>query len=258
MKTILFFFFFFITFIAIAQKTNYADFPVTTQSPQALQHYYQAIQEMENIHIQESLINFIKASELDSDFFMANFFYILFNLFRLDQEPFKTLTYNAIHCKNSLNESEKLLQQVLIKLAEDPNADVTDYGEKLVKLNPKSILAHQLLAVFQGIANDYEKLNNTYQTMLQLPNCPASVYYSMGYNYMKMNQKDKARQAFDRFLKAEPSNAMAYNSMGDYYVQQDDFQNAYDHYMKAHNLDSIHHKSPSKIDLRTKPLMTDY
>jgi len=258
MKTILFFFLLFITFAAHPQETNYADFPVTTHSPQALQLYYQGIQELVKVHVYESMDSFDKAIKLDPDFFMPYFMNAMYNLARPDREPFKSLAYRAINCKASLNESEKLLQQVLKKLMEDPKADVTEYGEKLVKLNPKSFFAYQLLATFQGFIKDYESVNNTCQAILRLPNYPDIIYNSMGYNYMKMNQMDKARQAFDKYMKAEPNNAYCYNSMGDYYVQLGDFQSAYDYYMKAYKLDSIHHKSPINVDLRTKPFMVDY
>jgi len=258
MKTILFFFFFFITFMANAQKTNYADFPVTTQSPQALQHFNQGIQELTNVHIYESVNNFNNALELDPDFFMVHYIFAMFNLARPDRKPFMSYADKAVHCKNSLNESEKLLKQALVQLMEDPKADVTEYGKKLVDLNPKSFLALSELAAFQLNTKDYISVNNTYQTILRLPHYPAIVFDAIGKNYMRMDEMDKARQAFDQYLKAEPTNASAYHSMGNYYAQLEDYESAYDYYMKAYKLDSIQYKFPNKKDMREKPYMTNY
>ena len=258
MKTILFFFFFFITSMAIAQKTNYADFPVTTQSSQALQHYYKGIEALTNVQFYDLFNNFNKALELDPDFFMVHYIFAMANSARPDRRPFMSYADKAVHCKGPLNESEKLLKQALVQLMKDPKADVTQYGKKLVDLNPKSYFAYSFLAGFQMNIKDYESVNNTYQAILGLPHYPTLVFDAMGKNYMRMNQMDKAKQAFERYLKAEPANASAYNSMGNYYAQVEDYESAYDNYMKAYKLDSIQYKLPNKKDLNKKPDMTNY
>lgn len=258
MKAILFFFFLFITFIAVSQKTNYADFPVTTNSPQALQLYHEGIQSLTNVQLYESFNHFNKALELDPDFFMVRYIFAMFNLGRSDPKPFISLAEKAVQCKSSLNESEKLLKQALEQLMKNPRADVTEYGKKLVVLNPRSYFALSFLAGFQLNTKDYESVNDTYQTILRLPHYPTLVFDAMGKNYMRMNQMDKAKQAFDQYLKAEPTNASAYNSMGDYYAQMEDYESAYNNFMKAYKLDSVQYKLPNKTDMKKKQYMTNY
>lgn len=258
MKTILFFFFFSITFMAISQETNYADFPVTTNSPQALQHYYKGIQALTNAQVYESFNNFNKALKLDPDFFMVHYIFAMFNLGRRDPKPFISLANKAVQCKSTLNESEKLLKQALEHLMKNPRADVTEYGKKLVDLNPQSYFALSFLASFQLNTKDYKSVDDTYQAILRLPHYPTLIFDAMGKNYMRMNQMDKAKQAFDQYMKAEPTNAIAYNSMGNYYVQMEDYESAYDQYMKAYKLDSIQYKFPYKKDIIEKRDMTNY
>jgi tetratricopeptide (TPR) repeat protein len=259
MKILITFLFFIpLTFTTFSQQANYADFPVTTKSSLALRHYYLGVEALNNVHVYESMNNFNKALEQDPEFFMPNFIFAMLNLFRPNPQPFLSFASKAIHCKNLLNESEKLIRQALVQLMLDPRADVTGYGEKLVRLNPGSYLALSILAGFQISIKDYKNVNNTYQAILHLPHYPAIVFDSMGKNYMRMNQMDKAKEAFDQYLKAAPANANAYCSMGDYYTQLENYQNAYDYYLKAYQLDSIQYKSPNKNNMKGKLDMTNY
>lgn len=253
-----FLFFLLLTFTASPQETSYAGFPVTTTSPEALQHYYNGIQSLTKAQFYESFDNFNKALKLDPEFFMVNYIFAMFNIDRPDRKPFLALADKAVHSKNSLNQSEKLLQQALVQLMEKPNADVTEYGKKLVNLNPKSYFALSLLAGLQLNTKDYKSAEDTYQAILRLSQYPALVFDAIGKNYMRMNQMDKARQAFDQYLKAEPANANAYNSMGNYYAQLEDYQTAYEYYMKAYKLDSIQYKHPDKKEMKGKPDMTNF
>ena len=241
----------FVAFTAMAQETTYDDLPVTTDSPQAVKLYNQGIQDMSDVNLVEARDNFTKAVELDPEFMMANMMVALDYFYNKDEAKFKEFAKRAINSKLQLNESEKLIQQALKKLVEDPQADVTHYGEELVSQNPNSFFAHQMLATFQQFASDTEGALETFEKMLTLTNQPAPVYNAMGYAYMETNQMDKAKESFEKYLEADPDNANAYDSMGDYYAKTQDFDNAQQSYMRAYQMDSVNfeisHEKAEKI-----------
>lgn len=232
---------FFILWMAIAatpQETNYSDLTVTTDSPLALQLYNQGVEDLVSVKISEARDNFIKAVELDPEFMMANAMVAIENLFTNNPDQFKAYANRAINSKAQLNESEKLVQQAIQKMVDDPQTDLTQYGQELVSLNPKSYFAHQMLVTFQQMARDSEGVIKTCESMLSLTDKPGPVYNILGYAYMATNQMDKAKESFEKYLREEPDNANAYDSMGDYYAKTQDFDNAQQSYLRAYNMDS--------------------
>lgn len=252
MKTIITFFFtLMMAGLAISQETNYSDLTVTTDSPLALKLYNEGVEDLVGVKVSDARDNFIKAVELDPEFMMANTMVAMEKFFTNDPEQFKTYANRAINSKAELNESEKLIQQAMKQLLEEPQADLTQYGRELVNLNPKSYFAHHLLANFQQMARDAEGVLQTCESMLSLTDKPGPVYNMMGYVYMASNQMDKAKDSFEKYLQAEPDNANAYDSMGDYYARAQDFDNAQQSYLKAYDMDStnfmISHEKAEKI-----------
>lgn len=256
MKTLLAFFFsLLIAVSATAQQTNYSDLKVTTNSPEALKLYHQGVQDLTEVKINEAEKNFAKAIELDPEFMMAHAMEAMGHYYNKNEEQFKTSANKVINSKATLNESEKLIQESMKKLVENPQADVTEYGEKLVEQNPKSFFAHTVLANFQQMAKDMEGALKTYESMLTLTNDPAPVYNSLGYMYMATNQMDKAKESFEKYLEADPDNANAYDSMGDYYAKVQDMKNARQSYLKAYEMDSTNFKISHEKAEKLKPQM---
>ena len=252
-KGILLFFFLSVSGIAIPQETKWDDIPMTTTSKEAMKLYVEGIKAFNNVDINKSNDLLKKASEIDPDFIMPNQFLAYTYLYVKDMDQFKKYANKALASTYKLTESEMLLQQALKKLLEDQTANVTEFGEKLVKLNPKNYAAYQWLGSYQQFAKDYEGLDKTYQTQLKLTKYPGSVYNGMGYNYMTLNKMEKAKEAFENYIKAEPTNPNCYDSMGDYFVRAEDFKNAYSNFMKAYEMDSVRFKISYEKAMKIKP-----
>lgn len=241
-RGVLLFFFLSVTGIVIPQETKWDDIPITTTSKEAMKLYVEGIKAFNEVDINKSNDLFKRASEIDPDFIMPNQFLAYANLYFKDLDQFRKYANKSLASNFKLTESEMLLQQALKKLLEDPTANVTEFGEKLVKLNPNNFAAYLWLGSYQQFAKDYEGLVNTYQTQLKLTKYPGSIYNGMGYNYMTINQMEKAKEAFENYIKAEPANPNCYDSMGDYFVRAEDFKNAYSNFMKAYKMDSVRFK----------------
>ncbi len=241
-KVLLFLFFLSISAVAFPQGAEWADFPVTTNSQKALEFYKEGLNDLYEVRINHGSEFFKKASAADPNFIMPNVLLALNSLFFSNMDQFKEFANKALASTYPLNESEILLQNAVKKLLNDPGSNVTDIGKKILKLNPKSIMAHQLLTIFQQFAKDFEGQNKTLQAMLQLTQNPAPIYNSLGYNYLALNQVNDAWEAFNKYLKAAPKNPNAYDSMGDYYAKIEDYQKARAYFMKAYRMDTINFK----------------
>lgn len=239
MKTIVpFLLFLFVALTAFSQDNSSKNIPVTTDSEQALVLFNEGMEAMDEVLLVKASDRFTRASELDPDFIMPQVMMAMRSLFSNDIENFKLHANKAIKSRAYLTSSERIIQQAMKALVENPQADVTDYGKKLVKEHPESVLAHQMLAGFQGLAKDYEGALKTYESALELTRKPGPIYNAMGYTYMALNQMDKAKEAFDKYLQVAPNSANAYDSMGDYYARTEDFEDARQNYLKAYKMDS--------------------
>lgn len=251
MKTIFFIILLFVTIGATSQDKDLANMPVTTDSEQALVLFNEGMVAMDEVLLVKASDRFTRASELDPDFIMPQVMMAMRYLFSNDIENFKVHANKAIKSRASLTSSERLIQQAMKALVDNPQADVSDYGKKLVKEHPESVLAHQLLASFQSLAKDYEGALKTYESALTLTRKQGPIYNAIGYTYMALNQMDKAKEAFDKYLQVAPNSANAYDSMGDYYAKTEDFKDARESYLKAYQMDStnfmISHEKAEKI-----------
>jgi len=246
-----------ISLSVLAQDVKYSDLPVTTDNPRALELYNEGVQAVEMVKVQEWDDNFIKAIELDPNFMMPHVMLAIGALRNQNDEEFKHHANKAIHVDATLTDSEKLIQQAMKKLVDDPKADVTLYAKDVVEQNPTSFFAHHLLANFQQMANDKAGVIQTYEKMLSMNDHPAYVYNSLGYLYMADNQMEKAKESFEKYMQAAPDNANVYDSMGDYYSKVKDFKMAYDSYMKAYEMDSANFSISQEKAEKVKPQMAE-
>lgn len=238
MKTLLSVILLFMAISAFSQDTELANIPVTTDSEQALGLFNEGMDALNDVQLVKATEKFNEASRLDPDFIMPQVMLALGNLYNNDIDNFKLHANKVLKSRAPLTSPEKLIQEAIKKLDENPQADVSEYGKKLVKLYPESVMAHDLLANFQNIAKDYEGALKTYESALKIARKPAPIFNAMGYAYMSLNQMDKAKEAFDKYLKAAPNSANAYDSMGDYYAKTQDLQQARQYYQKAYAMDS--------------------
>lgn len=252
-SVMLFFFFSAISIAALPQETEWADLPATSSSEQALKLYKSGMIAAFDVNLNKANDCFKKASELEPDFIMPNVSMALFSFFSKDMAKFKEFANKVLASAYKLNESETIIQEALKKLVGDPTANVTAYGEKLVKLNPRSLQAHSILTAFQGFKGDWPGQNKTLQAMLQLAKDPAPIYNNLGYNYLEQNNIDDALIYFEKYIAAAPKNPNAYDSMGDYYVKAEDFKKAHIYFHKAFRMDSVNFRfSLEKAD-KLKP-----
>ena len=58
-------------------------------------------------------------------------------------------------------------------------------------------------------------------------------YNTLGYNYMALQEMDKAKAAFEKYLELAPNEPNAYDSMGEYYLNTGDYARSAEYYDRA-------------------------
>ncbi|TNF41228.1 MAG: hypothetical protein EP310_07635 [Bacteroidetes bacterium] len=222
-----------LTASALAQKI-----PVTSSSEKAVELFYQSWTAFENAEIAKgnNLLN--EALQKDPGFFMGHFTLAMNNLYSGNQAEFKSHAEKAVGSKAKLSRAEKLLKSAIEKLAENPKANVTDVGRKLIELHPNDKIAYYLQSQFQMIIKDLDACLKTFNQLLEITDSPGAVYNMIGYTQMNLENYEAAEKAFDRYIALVPNHPNPYDSKGDYFMQVKDYPNAFLSYMKANELDN--------------------
>lgn len=87
-----------------------------------------------DVNMNKAFENFKKASEAEPNFIMPNVWMALFNFYSKDMVNLRNSLTKAIASAYKLNESETIILETLKKLMNNPIANVTAEGEKLVQL----------------------------------------------------------------------------------------------------------------------------
>lgn len=218
-----------------AQQAEPWDLPMNTKSKKAVELFQQGVLAMNDVDFVKATTSFNEALKEDPNFFMPNCMLAIFNMYFGNTSEFKQFSKNALAI-NKLPKHEKIMQEALQKLLENPKSDVTAYGTELVEQFPESLAAHQMLATYQSIIANNEAVRDTYLKMLDLTDDDAPIYNMLGYTYMNLGNMDKAKEAFEKYISLAPKNPNVYDSMGDYYMAAKDYKNAYKNFMKAHEI----------------------
>ena len=211
--------------------------PVTTSSKSALSLYNQAMKYFNEVKMDKALTTFRKALEQDPDFFMINYQLAFYYLLNRVPDEFEKYADAALNCKSKLSDAEELMRDALDKL-KNGRTNVTDLGEKLVKMYPNDPNSYNNLIYFQSLAGDSVSIVETLKSAIQISSDPGTFYNQLGYAYLTLKQNDKSLEAFDKYIELEPKNPNAYDSKGDYYMYNGKYDKAYESYMKAYNMDS--------------------
>ncbi len=212
---------------------------VTTNSESAKELYDEAGTAWEDYYISQFEKLTLEALKEDPDFFMANYQLTWYYHYFKNEDKFKEYGEAAVNCKAKLSNGELLLKDAVSKLLEDSNADLTDIGKQLIKMYPNDVDAYSLLSWYQFMTEDAEGHLGTLKSMLEITDKPAPVYNLLGYTYMTLENNEEAQIAFDKYIELAPNLPNSYDSKGDYFMNIKDYTNAYEMFMKAHEIDSL-------------------
>jgi tetratricopeptide (TPR) repeat protein len=209
--------------------------PVSSSSEAAKAAYDKALEAAENANIPAFFDGMKAAVEADPNFFMA---YV--NL-AFAETAFGQYEKAAAFIKPALaidpagfNECERIHRKALEAWDKDPKADPAPYMEALTAAYANTAEAHDLAARSAAwISKDPKAAVKHLERLLELRPEYGGGYNTLGYNYMALEEMDKAKAAFEKYLELAPNEANAYDSMGEYYLVAKDYAKSAEYYDRA-------------------------
>ncbi|HLO91192.1 MAG TPA: tetratricopeptide repeat protein [Lentimicrobium sp.] len=214
--------------------------PVTAPSEQALALYNEAYNAMTELDIARFDEVMPQIWKIDEDFFMANYLMVIYETnYMHDSAGIARYTERALNTKAKLSKGEEMLKEILVKRAQNRNADISGIANEIIAAYPKDFWGYYELAGYEGLVNNHEGQIAAINVAIEKSNQPAFAYNYLGYTQMANGKMDEARAAFDKYIELAPNQPNPYDSKGDYFMEVKDYKNAYQSYMKAHELDSL-------------------
>ena len=209
--------------------------PVSSSSEAAKADYFKALQAIENANIPDYFDGMKAAVKTDPNFFMA---YV--NL-AFAETAFGQYEKAAGFIKPALaidpagfNECERIHRQALQAWDKDPKADPAPYMEALTAAYPNTPEAHDLAGrSARWLSQDPEAAVRHLLRLLELRPDFGGGYNTLGYTYMALQDMDKAKAAFEKYIAVAPKEPNAYDSMADYYMTNKEYAKSVEYYNKA-------------------------
>lgn len=209
--------------------------PVSSKSETAKAEYFKALQAAENANIPAFFDGMKAAVKTDPNFFMA---YV--NL-AFAETAFGQYEKAAAFIKPALaidpaglNENERIHRKALEAWAKDPKADPAEYMEALTAAYPNTAEAFDLAGRSAAwLSKDPKAAVKYVLRLLELRPEYGGGYNTLGYNYMAIQEMDKAKAAFEKYIELAPNEPNAYDSMGEYYLNTGDYARAAEYYDRA-------------------------
>jgi tetratricopeptide (TPR) repeat protein len=216
------------------EEESAAGMPVTTSSDLALELYESGMMAFDQLKAKLAWKNLEQAVELDPDFFMAHFWMYLWS-----SEGSKKIADKALQADASLNDGESQIRSAFKYLLEGQDEKVLEHLKNAVDLYPADPYVHKILYTLQyHYMKDYEgAVESISRAIAEIPEY-AWAYNMLGYAYMELEDYENAEKALDQYMKYAPDQANPYDSKGDFFMHTKQYEKAYDHYLKAYEMDS--------------------
>jgi tetratricopeptide (TPR) repeat protein len=205
--------------------------PVSTSSAAAKEAYYKAEQYASSVNFEEANAQLDKALQADPDFFMA---YVV-KIYYAPSEKRPAIIEKALAIdESSLNQAETIIRRQFSIWAEDPKAGIAENMKALVSAYPETPQAYQWASLHAAYTDkDVDTAMKYAKKLKALSPDFAPNYNTIGYMYMGKKKMNKARKAFESYIRLAPDDANAYDSMGEYYMNAKDYKMSAEYYDKA-------------------------
>ena len=208
--------------------------PVSSKSKTAIKAYQQADELAANAQISAAKVELEKALAADPNFFMAQ----ALSVYLASQKETGDLIKKALAINQSnLSRAERIIREQLVILDKDPKAKTTNNLKKLVAAFPTTPQAYTWAALQSAFRNqdDEAALDYSQKLMVLRPDY-GPIHNVRGYVYLRKNEMDKAKAAFEKYIALAPKEANAYDSMGEYYMTNKEYAKSAEYYDKANKM----------------------
>lgn len=223
----------FSTFALSAHEDNYL--PLSTKSEEAKAAFHQALNFLWNSRMDEYRAKLDEALKSDPQFFAVHAHiaiaeYSFDNKEKSKEFAEKTLALN----QDNLTPAEKILREIVVNLKDDNTKELKSLCDQMIETYPDNPQAYELAMAVNGKILDNRDAEARYaQRLVEIDPTQGPAWNQLGYYYMEKNDMEKAKQAFENYIKNNPDEANAHDSMADYYMKEGKYDDAVTHYEKA-------------------------
>ena len=211
--------------------------PSSTTSDAAKAAYTKAIDRLVNADRDHYLQYMNEAVQADPNFFMAQAHLALAAIIdteKPDENASAKMQKVLDIAQANLTDAEKLVRNILVKIKEDPKADLTPLTDALVNAYPNVNEAWGLSrSIASFIEHDNDNAFRYAQGLVKLDPEMGPPHNFLGYAYMERGQMDLAKAEFEEYIRLSPNEANAYDSMGEFYMRSGDYAKSAENYNKA-------------------------
>ena len=211
-----------------------SEVPITTSSDEARELYLEGRGLLDDLHFVDAHDKFIQAIEKDPDFAMAH--WMAANT-SLNVEEFFDSVAKASAAAAGASEGEQLYIQALVAGSENNQAAQLDALKKLVAAYPKDARTHMLLGNFLNGQQDFAGAAEHYTHATQLNARFAGAYNALGYAYRSLDDLEKAKAAFEKYVELLPNEANPQDSYAELLMEMGNYGESIEHYQMAVDID---------------------
>jgi tetratricopeptide (TPR) repeat protein len=219
-----------------AGKSDKGEIPITTKSEEALAVFLKGQDNLDLGKFLEANALFRKAVEKD-----PNFAYAYLNIANsaTSTAEFKTNMDLAAANAKEISEGEKILIKINLTFLSNDTEKRLELAKKLVKKYPKSQRAWITFAGIHTARNEAEAARASLKKAVELDPTFYLPYTNLGFSYLFSEPKDfvKAKKYMKKVVKLNPEKDTLYINLGDTYRANQELEKAREAYTKATKLD---------------------
>ena len=209
--------------------------PITTESDEARALFLEGRALLDDLHFTDAHAKFVAAAEADPDFTMAHL--LVANTALSVDERFDSIG-KASAAAAGASEGEQLYVMATVAQSENNQAAQGAALKKLVAKFPKDPRTHMTLGNFLNGQQDFAGAAEHYTHATEIDSGYAGAYNSLGYAYRALDDLDKAKAAFEKYVEVLPNEANPQDSLAELLMEMGSYEESIKHYQAAIDLDS--------------------
>lgn len=215
---------------AKAKPAMSAEIPITTSSEEARALFLEGQALLDNLHRTEAHEKFVAATAADPGFATAH---VLVANTALTTGEFFDAIGKAKAAAANASEGEQLFVQAWVAVSENDQATQGAALKKLLAMYPKDPRSHTALGNFLNGQQDFAGAAEHFGHATELAPEWASAYNNLGYAYRSLDQLDKAKAAFEKYVALLPTEPNPQDSLAELLMEMGDYEGSIQHYQMA-------------------------
>jgi tetratricopeptide (TPR) repeat protein len=211
-----------------------AEIPITTSSKEARALFMEGRVLLDNLHRTQAHEKFVAAVAADPDFARGH---ALVAYTALNTGEFFDAVSKAKAAAAGASEGEQLIIKSLVAASENDQVAQAAALKNMLAMYPKDPRAHTALGNFLNGQQDFAGAAEHFEHATQIAPEWASAYNNLGYAYRSLDQLDKSKAAFEKYVELLPTEPNPQDSLAELMMEMGDYEGSIKHYQMALDMD---------------------